>query len=78
VLADAVRLLEPAGAGVDDRLAAFAEASPGEPVDLGSEGPVAVARIDVDGAESAVLYVSCASAAPGDVQAAAEEILADL
>jgi hypothetical protein len=39
---------------------------------------VAIARLDVDGAESAVLYVSAPSAAPDDVRHATEGILDDL
>jgi hypothetical protein len=39
-------------------LAAFDDADAGGLIDLGAEGPVAIAHLDVEGAESAVLYVS--------------------
>ncbi len=67
--------------GVDDLegvVAAFDDADAGELVDLRAEGPVAIARLDVDGAESTVLYVSAASAAPDDVRDATEAILDEL
>jgi hypothetical protein len=50
----------------------------GDLVDLGAEGPVAVARIDVDGAESAVVYVSAPDLSTDEVQTVAEKILDDL
>jgi hypothetical protein len=78
VLPHAHRLLRFAADDLDDQLAAFDEADPGELVDLGAEGPVAIARLDVDGAESAVLYVAAPSAAADDVRDATEGILEDL
>jgi hypothetical protein len=59
-------------------LAAFDDADAGELVDLRAEVPVAIARVGVDGAESAVLYVSAPSATPDDVRDATEGILDDL
>jgi hypothetical protein len=48
----------------------------GKLIDLGADGPAAAARIDVDGAESAVLYVSASSgASPEEVRAVAEDLL---
>jgi hypothetical protein len=46
--------------------------------DLDVEGPAAVARIDIDGAESGVLYVSSSGASPDEVRAVAEDLLARL
>jgi hypothetical protein len=78
MLPHAQRYLRLAADDLEDQLAAFDEADAGELVDLGAEGPVAIARLDVDGAESAVLYLSAPSAAPGDVRDATEAILDDL
>jgi hypothetical protein len=78
VLPLAQRYLRLAADDLEDQLAAFDDADAGELVDLGAEGPVAIARLDVDGAESAVLYVSAPSAAPDDVRHATEGILDDL
>jgi hypothetical protein len=47
----------------------------GELVDLGVAGPAALARLDVDGAESGVLYVFSSSASPDEVRAVAEHLL---
>jgi hypothetical protein len=78
VLPHAHRYLRFAAGDPEDQLAAFDETDAGELVDLGIEGPVAIARLDVDGAESAVLYVSAPSAASNEVRDAAEAILDDL
>ena len=78
VLPHAQRHLRLAADDLEDQLAAFDEADAGTLVDLGAEGPVAIARLDVDGAESAVLFVSAPSAAPEDVRDATEAILDDL
>jgi hypothetical protein len=75
VLPHANRYLRLAADDLEDQLAAFDDADAGQLVDLGAVGPVAIARLDVDGAESAVLYVSAPSAAPDDVQDATEGIL---
>jgi hypothetical protein len=59
-------------------IARFEAADAGDLVDLGGEAPIAVAPLDVDGAESAVLYVSAAevdAATPADVRAIAEDLL---
>jgi len=50
----------------------------GELADLDAEGPAAVARLDIDGAESGVLYVSSSGASPDEVHAVAEDLLARL
>lgn len=47
----------------------------GELADLDAEGPVAVARIDIDGAESGVLYVSSSGVSPDEVRAVADDLL---
>jgi hypothetical protein len=78
VLPDALRHLRLPADDLEGVLAAFDDADAGELVDLGAEGPVAIARVDVDGAESAVLYVSAPSAAPDDVRDATEVILDEL
>jgi hypothetical protein len=78
VLPHAQRHLRLAADDLGGVLAAFDDADAGELVDLGAEGPVAIARVGVDGAESAVLYVSAPSAAPDDVRDATEGILDDL
>jgi hypothetical protein len=78
VLPHAQRYLRLAADDLEGVLTAFDDADAGELVDLGAEGPVAIARLDVDGAESAVLYVSAPSAAPDDVRDATEGILDDL
>jgi hypothetical protein len=75
VLPYALRLLRLAADDLEGVLAAFDDADAGELVDLGAEGPVAIARLDVDGAESTVLYVSAPSAAPDDVRDATEGIV---
>jgi hypothetical protein len=46
----------------------FAAADEGETVDLGADGPGAAARIAVDGADSAVLYVSATDGAASAAQ----------
>jgi hypothetical protein len=62
--------------GIADRAA---DTDEGGLIDPGAEGPAAAARLDIDGAESGVLYVSSPSgAAPCDVRAAAPAILAGL
>ena len=57
-------------------------ADEGELIDTGGEGAAAVGRLDVDGAESAILYVSAstapAAASPAQVRAIAEDLLDDL
>ena len=78
VLPLAQRHLRLAADDLEGQLAAFDDADAGELVDLTAEGPVAIARLDVDGAESTVLYVSAASAAPDDVRDATEAILDQL
>jgi hypothetical protein len=78
VLPHANRYLRLAADDLESQLAAFDDAEPGQLVDLGAEGPVAIARLDVDGAESAVLYVSAPSAAPDDVRDVTEGIVDDL
>ena len=50
----------------------------GELADLDAEGPAAVARIDIDGAESGVLYVSSSGASPDEVEAVAGHLLGRL
>jgi hypothetical protein len=47
----------------------------GELLDLGGDARAAAAPVDVDGAESAVLYVSASSATPQQTQAIAEQLL---
>ncbi len=78
VLPHAHRLLRLAADDLDRVLADFDDADARELVDLGAEGPVAIARLDVDGAASAVLYVAAPSAAPDDVRHATEQILDEL
>jgi hypothetical protein len=78
VLPHANRYLGLAADDLESQLAAFDDADPGQLVDLGAEGPLAIARLDVDDAESAVLYVSAPRASPHDVRDATEEILDDL
>ena len=78
VLPHAQRYLRVAADALEGQLAAFDNADAGELVDLGAEGPVAIARLDVDGAESAVLYVSAPLATPDDVRDATEGILDEL
>jgi hypothetical protein len=78
VLPHAQRHLRLVADDLEGVLAAFDDTDAGELVDLGAEGPVAIAHLDVDGAESAVLYVSAPSAAPDDVRDATEGILDDL
>ena len=56
-------------------MAAFDDTDGGDLVELSAEGPVAVARLDVDGAESAVLYVSTDGATPAEVHDATEAML---
>ena len=59
-------------------VARFETADAGDLVDLGGEGPIVVARLEVDGAESAALYVSAAAVAaatPADVRAIVEDLL---
>jgi hypothetical protein len=46
--------------------------------DLGDDARAAVARLDVGGAESAVLYVSGDDAPPDQVRAVATALVADL
>jgi hypothetical protein len=83
---EAVSLLLPLvqrdlGLAADDLeviLAAYDDAGDGDLVELGAEGPVAVGRLDVDGAESAVLYLSAVSATSREVQDAAETMLDQL
>lgn len=58
--------------GVFDRVQ---RADVGELADLDAEGPAAVARIDIDGAESGVLYVSSSGASPDEVRAVADDLL---
>jgi hypothetical protein len=50
----------------------------GDLADLGDDARAAVARLDVGGAESAVLYVSGDEASPDQVRAIATALLADL
>ena len=79
---DALALLLPRvqsdlGLAADDLeviLAAYDDAGDGALVELGAEGPAAVVRLDVDGAESAVLYLSTVSATSREVQDAAEDM----
>ncbi len=59
-------------------MAAYDDTDDGDLVELSAEGPVAVARLDVEGAESAVLYVSTNGATPVDVHAATEQLVDDL
>ena len=47
----------------------------GELADLGADGPAAVARLDIDGAESGVLYVSSSGASADQVRTVAEDLL---
>jgi hypothetical protein len=63
--------------GISDRFAATDE---GEIVDLGADGPAAAARIEVDDADSAVLYVSATGGAtsPAQVRTVAENLLDEL
>jgi hypothetical protein len=63
--------------GISDRFAATDE---GETVDLGADGPGAAARIAVDGAESAVLYVSATdgAASPTQVRDVLQRLLGEL
>jgi hypothetical protein len=59
-------------------LGAYDDAGSGDLVELGAEGPVAAARIDVDGAESAVLYLSTDDASPEEVEDTVEELVDQL
>ena len=65
--------------GVDDLQDVFDRVEgtdEGELADLGADGPAAAARLDVDGAESAVLYVSASSgASPEQVRAVAQALV---
>jgi hypothetical protein len=58
------------------------DADEGELIDTGGEGSAAVGRLGVDGAESAILYVSASSApsaaSPTQVRTIAEDLLDDL
>lgn len=47
----------------------------GELADLDADGPAAVARLDIDGAESGVLYVSSSRASADEVRTVAEDLL---
>jgi hypothetical protein len=63
------RDLELASADLGAVVERFDDSDAGEPFDLGADDPVAAAaRLDVDGAESAVLYVSAPQASPQQVQ----------
>lgn len=72
--------LELAVDDLDGILERYNAADEGDFVDLGSDGPAAAARIHVDGADSAVLYVSAADggASPAQVRSVAENLLDDL
>ena len=59
-------------------LAAYDDAEAGDLVEVGAEGPAAAVRLDIDGAESGVLYLSTISATPEEVASAAEELADDL
>jgi hypothetical protein len=63
--------------GVSDR---FAAADEGETVDLGADGPGAAARIAVDGADSALLYVSATddAASPAQVRDVLQRLLDEI
>lgn len=63
---------------LEDVLTAYEDTDDGELVDLGAEGPAAAVRIEVDDAESAVLYLSTDGAAPDEVAATARELADDL
>jgi hypothetical protein len=58
------------------------DADVGELIDTGGEGSAAVGRLDVDGAESAILYVSASAdpsaASPSQVRSIAEDLLDDV
>jgi hypothetical protein len=75
LLPHAQRHLRLAADDLEGVLAAYDDADAGELVDLGAEGPIAIARLDVEGAESAVLYVSSPSATPDEVRDATGRLL---
>jgi hypothetical protein len=53
----------------------YVDTGVGELVDLGIDGPAALGRIEVDDAESAVLYVSIPEASADQVRAIAEDLV---
>ena len=71
----ALRDLDLASDDADVLLSAYDDTGAGDLVELSEEGPVAIAKIDVDGAESAVLYLSTNGATPDEVADATRAML---